>query len=131
MLKVAMVLTILAGIFGLPAALCSTACAGFGAAAGAHKDPNAAGGQVLMEGLMWLAVVASVGSIIVGALVPKIGKIPAGILTLLFAGLFLLLLIQLNPFGVPSALMLLIAAVMIFVAPRPEYTGIAKVEIAK
>jgi len=129
MLSVAMVLMILAGIFGLPAAVCSSACAGLGAAAGAHKDPNAAGGQAIMESLMWLAILASIGSIIVGACVRKMGKAPAGVSALLFAGLFLLLLVQLNPFGVPSALMLIVAAVMIFVAPRPDYTGISKVEI--
>ena len=131
MLNVAMVLMILAGVFGLPAAACSSACAGLGAAAGAHKDPGAAGGQAIMESLMWLAILASIGSIVIGAMVRKMGKVPAGITSLAFALIFVLLLIQANPLGLPSAFMLLIAAVMIFVAPRPEYTGITKVEITK
>lgn len=74
MLSRAMLLMILAGIFGLPAAACSGACAGIGHAAGAQNDANAAGGQSIMVTLMWLAVIASFGSIIMGSLIRRVGK---------------------------------------------------------
>ena len=121
MLNFAMVMMILAGILGLPATACSGACAGMGAATGVHNNPNAAGGQAIMEGLMWLAVIASIGSIIVGALIKKLGKVVSGIAALLFSGIFVLLLVQMNIFGILSSLMLLIAAVTIFVAPQDQF----------
>lgn len=134
MLNVAMVLMILAGICGLPAAACSTACAGLmaGVASDPHTKSGDAAGLVAFGGVfMGLAVIASIGSIVTGALVRKIGKIPAGITALVLALIFAALLLQANPLGIPSALMLVVAAIMIFVAPRPEYTGISKVEITK
>jgi hypothetical protein len=79
MLNAAMVLMILAGIFGLPAVACSTACAGLGQMAGAARNPNAAAGHAIMETLVWLAVIASIDSIIVGTLVRRLGKTVAGI----------------------------------------------------
>jgi len=131
MLNFAMVLMILAGIFGLPAAACSGACAGIGAAAGASNDPNAAGGQAIMETLMWLAVIASFGSIIVGALVKKFGKMVSGVSALLFCGIFGMLIIQMNVLGILSSLMLLIAAIMIFVAPPEQFRSVQKVEMTR
>lgn len=130
MLNAAMVLMILAGIFGLPAAACSTACAGIGQMAGAGQDPNAAGGQAIMETLKWLAIIASIGSIIVGALVRRLGKAVSGVASLLFALLFALLLIQANAVGLPSTLMLLVAAIMIFVAPEEQFRRVTRVEPA-
>jgi len=121
MLRAAMVIMILAGIFGLPAAACSTACAGIGAAAGAHNDPNAAGGQAIMETLMWLAVIASIGSIIVGALVRQFGKLVSGGAAVVFALLFIGLMLQANLLGLVPALMLIVAAIMIFVAPAEQF----------
>jgi hypothetical protein len=129
MLNFAMVLMILAGLFGLPAAACSSACAGIGAAAGAANDPSAAGGQAIMEGLMWLSILASIGSIIVGALIKKLGKMVSGIAALLFCGIFAILILQMNIFGILSSLMLLIAAVMIFVAPTEQFRNVTKVEM--
>lgn len=141
MLNFAMVLMILAGIFGLPAAACSTVCAGAcaGMATVAANDPNARdsdkGGAAALAAyggvFMALAAIASIGSIVIGALVRKIGKVPAAISALAFALLFVLQLLMANPLGIPSAIMLLVAAVMIFVAPQPEYTGVSKVEVAR
>lgn len=102
MLNAAMVLMILAGVFGLPAAACSTACAGIGQMAGAGQDPNAAGGQAIMEAFQWLSILASFGSIIVGALVKRCGKALAGGAALLFACIFIALILQLNMAGLPS-----------------------------
>jgi len=131
MLNFAMVMMILAGIFGLPAAACSGACAGIGAAAGASSDPNAAGGQAIMEGFMWLSLLAAFGSIIVGALIKKLGKMVSGIAALLFCGIFGVLILQMNIFGILSSLMLLIAAIMIFVAPAEQYRNVQKIEMNK
>lgn len=131
MLNGAMVLMILAGIFGLPAAACSTACAGIGAGLGASHDPNAAGGQAIMETLKTLSLIGSFGSMIVGALIKRLGKIVSGSSALLFAAIFLALLIQANFFGLFSAVMLLVAAVMIFVAPEQQFRDITRVEAAR
>lgn len=129
MLNAAMVLMILAGVVGLPAALCSATCAGFTSAAGMRSDPNAADAQTYLDVLMGLSLVASIGSIIVGALVRRLGKIPSGVAALVFASIFAFLLIQANALGLPSSLMLLLAAIMIFVAPADQFTGIKKVKI--
>lgn len=128
MLKAAMVLMILAGIFGLPAVACSTACAGIGQMAGAGQAPNAAGGQAIVETLKWLSIIASFGSIIVGALVRRLGKVISAGSALLFALLFGLLILQANLAGLPSSLMLLVAAIMIFVAPEAEFRNVTRVE---
>lgn len=60
---------IIAGIFGLSAVGCSTACAGLGVAAGAEQDPNAAACQAILGALAWMALLESICSIIVGAMV--------------------------------------------------------------
>lgn len=130
MLNGAMVLMILAGVLGLPAVACSTVCAGMGQMAGAARNPNAAGGQAIMETLMWLAGIASLGSIIVGALVRRLGKNVSGVAALIFAAIFGALVIQANLFGLLSALMLLVAAIMIFVAPEEQFRSVTRVEQA-
>ncbi|MBZ5621001.1 MAG: hypothetical protein LAQ69_20080 [Acidobacteriia bacterium] len=131
MLNGAMVLMILAGIFGLPAAACSSACAGLGHSLGAQNDPNAAAGQAIMETLKWLAILASFGSIIVGALVKRVGKTVGGVASLLFCGMFAALLIQANLMAILPALMLLVAAIMIWVAPEEQFRNIVRVEAAR
>jgi hypothetical protein len=126
MLNVAMVLMILAGIFGLPAAMCSGLCSGMGNMAGA--DVSAPEGQAIMDFLMYLAIGASLGSIIVGAMVKKLKKAISGIAALIFAVCFALLLIQANMLGLVSSLMLLVAAIMIFVAPAEQFSNVQKVK---
>ena len=128
MLNYAMVLMILAGIFGLPAVACSAACASLGSAAGAGQD--APEGQALMEGLRTLATIACLGSILVGALVKKLGKTVSGVSALLFGGIFASLIIQANVLGLVSSVMLLTAGVMIFVAPEQEFRSVTRVEDA-
>ena len=131
MLNGAMVLMILAGIFGLPAAACSGACAGMGHAMGAQNDPNAAGGQSIMDTLMWLAIIASIGSIIVGALIKRVGKAVGGVSALLFSGMFAALLLQANLIALVPAMMLLVAAIMILVAPAEQFRNVTRVEPAR
>ena len=96
-----------------------------------HSNPNAAAGQSIMYVLMVLSLVASIGSIMVGALVRRLGKIKSGVAALVFAGIFAGLLIQANVLGILSSLILVLAAIMIFVAPANQFTGIQKVKIEK
>lgn len=131
MLNAAMVLMILAGVLGLPAAMCSAACSGMGNMAGAGHDPNAAAGQRIVDILKWLSIIASIGSIIVGALVRRLGKKASGSAALAFAVIFGLLMIQANLFGIPSSIMLLVAAIMIFVAPEQQFRQVTRVENAR
>lgn len=126
MLNAAMVLMILAGIFGLPAAMCSGLCSGLGTATGANV--NAPEGQAIMDFLMYLAIAASLGSIIIGAMVKKLKKAVSGIAALIFAVCFALLLIQANMLGLLSSVMLLVAAIMIFVAPADQFSDVQKVK---
>ena len=84
-----------------------------------------------MEGFMWLSLLAAFGSIIVGALIKKLGKMVSGIAALLFCGIFGVLILQMNIFGILSSLMLLIAAIMIFVAPAEQYRNVQKIEMNK
>lgn len=127
MLNFAMVLMILAGLFGLPAVACSGACAGMGAAADASQRADMAGGQKIMESLMWLALIASIGSIIVGALVKRLGKTVSLVSALIFAGMFASLILQMNILGLMSAGMLVLAAIMIFVAPAQQFRNVQAV----
>ena len=126
MLNMAMVLMILAGIFGLPAVMCSGFCSGIGRMTGANMQ--APQGQAIMDFLMYLSIGASLGSIIVGAMVKKLKKSTSGIAALIFAACFALLLIQANMLGLVSSLMLLVAAVMIFVAPEDQFIDVQKVK---
>ena len=128
MLNAAMVLMILAGIFGLPAVMCSGFCSGLGKATGANV--NAPEGQAIMDFLMYLAIGASLGSIIVGAIVKKLKKATSGIAALIFAVCFALLLIQANMLGLLSSVMLLVAAIMIFVSPADQFSDVQKVKTA-
>lgn len=127
MLNAAMVLMILAGILGLPAIMCSGFCAGLGLMTGADK--GAPEGQAIMNFLFYMSVIASIGSIIMGALVKKNKKLTSGIACFVFAGIFVLLLIQGNIMGLVSSLMLIVAGVMIFVAPPEQFDNITKVKI--
>ncbi len=126
MLSFARVLVILAGIFGLPAVGCSAACSGLGYAAGAHQDPQAREGQAIMNFILYIAIAASIGSILVGAKAPRWGRTASGILSLVFAAIFCVPLIQLNFLGLGSALMLLVGAIMFFVAPVEQYRPAAR-----
>jgi len=126
MLNAAMVFMILAGVFGLPAAMCSGFCSEIGTMSGANV--NAPEGQAIMDFLMYLSIGASLGSIIIGAMVKKLKKVISGIAALIFSGCFALLLIQANVLGLLSSLMLLIAAIMIFVAPADQFDNIQTVK---
>lgn len=122
MLNAAMVLMILAGIFGLPAVMCSGFCSSMGMVSGANVD--APEGQAIMNFLMYLSIAASLGSIIVGAMVKKLKKRTSGVAALIFSGCFAILLLQANMLGLVSALMLLVAAIMIFVAPSDQFKNV-------
>jgi hypothetical protein len=127
MLNAAMVFMILGGILGLPAVLCSAACTGFtGAATKGMADAQA--GQTVMEVITALGWIACAGSIILGALVKQAGKIVSGVGALCFAIFFAILLVQGNPLGILSTLLLLVAAIMIFVAPENQFRGVVRVE---
>ncbi len=95
---------------------------------GAQNDPSAAGGQQIMETLMWLAIIASIGSIIIGALIKRVGKAVGGVSALLFCGMFSALLIQANLIAIVPAGMLLVAAIMILVAPAEQFRNVVRVE---
>lgn len=125
MLNFAIVIMIVAGLFGLPAAVCSGVCAGVTSAA--PVDPQYGTGASVVKGytqtFMWISVIASFGSIIAGALTKKLGKVVSGTCALIFSALFASLLLQMNAFGMLSSIMLLIAGVMIFVAPTDQFSG--------
>ena len=126
MLNAAMVLMILAGIFGLPAVMCSGLCSGMGKMTG--DDVCAPEGQAIMDFLMYRAIGSSLGSIIIGAMVKKLKKATSGIAALIFAVCFALLLVQANILGLLSSVMLLVAAIMIFVAPADQFSDVQKVK---
>lgn len=129
MLNAAMVLMILAGIFGLPAAMCSGVCSGIGVATGANlQNPD---GQAAMDFFMYLAMGASFGSIIMGAMVKMLKKAISGIFSLIFACSYVFLIVQGNMLGLASSVMLLIAAIMIFIAPAEQFRNVTKVQLAE
>ncbi|MBW1792045.1 MAG: hypothetical protein JRJ14_07255 [Deltaproteobacteria bacterium] len=127
MLNAAMVLMILAGLFGLPAVICSGACSGLGYMA--EADKSSPGGQAIVDFFLYLSLAASIGSIIVGALVKKLKKALSGILCFGFALCFAFLLFQGNFFGLVSSFLLVISGIMIFVAPAEQFTGVSKVKV--
>lgn len=129
MLNAAMVFMILAGLFGLPAVMCSSMCSGIGVATGA--DVGAPEGQAIMDFLMYLSIGASLGSIIIGAMVKKLKKVFSGITCLLFSLCFASLIMQGNMLGLVSSLMLLVAAIMIFVAPVDQFHNVTTVKVTK
>lgn len=127
MLNAAMVLMILAGIFGFPAVMCSAVCAGASAdLAEAAGEKNPAQGALNL--LAWGSIVASAGSIVVGVKVKRLRRATSVISCFLFAGLFALLLLQLNWLGLGSAILLVIAGVMIAVAPANQFRDVIRVE---
>ncbi len=129
MLNAAMVFMILAGLFGMPAVMCSSMCSGIGVATGA--DVGAPEGQAIMDFLMYLSIGASLGSIIIGAMVKKLKKAISSISCLLFSLCFAALLLQGNMLGMVSALMLVIAAIMIFVAPADQFHNVTAVKVTE
>ena len=125
MLNFAMVLMILAGIFGLPAVMCSGICSAMETSAIAETGRTDSG---IMQFFLYLAAGASLGSIIVGAMVKKLRKVVSGTAALIFALCFASLLFQLNVLGGLSSAMLVVAAIMIFVAPAEQFSNIQKVK---
>ncbi len=121
MLRAAMVFMILAGIFGLPAVMCSGCWSEIGRATGVDQIEKE--GQALVDFLYSLSIIASIGSIITGALVARLKKFISGLLCFIFAICFALLLIQGNFFGLLSSLLLIISGVMIFVAPSEQFSA--------
>ena len=124
MLNFARVLMILAGVFGLPAVACSGACS-----AVLHDTQASSGGKTFYDVLLLASLVASVGAIFVGAKAATFGKAKAGLSCLLFAAVYLSLLLQLNMLGLGSAFLLLLAAIMVFVSPDEQFRGVVKVEV--
>ncbi len=120
MLRAAMVFMILAGIFGLPAVMCSGCWSEMGKGMG--MDRTYREGQKLVEFLYYLSLFSSIGSIVIGALVTKFKKLVSGTACFIFAISFGLLLIQGNFLGLLSSLLLVIAGVMIFVAPSDQFS---------
>lgn len=120
MLRAAMVLMILAGFFGLPSVMCSGCWSEIGRATGVAQFDKE--GQALVDFLYYLSIIASIGSIITGALVARLKKLISGLLCFIFAICFALLLIQGNFFGLFSSILLIISGVMIFVAPSEQFS---------
>ena len=118
MLSAAMVFMILAGILGVPAVLCSAACGGLGRVTGANI--TAAQGQAIVDFLTYLALAASLGSIIIGALARKLKKAVSGSAAFIFCICFALQVVIGNTLGLVSSGMLLIASLMILVAPKGQ-----------
>ena len=127
MLSFARVLMILAGVFGLPALACSAFCSTVETAV--RLDQPQEDLPPLMTALFWVAFVASIGSIAVGAKAHRLGKTRSGLLCLLFAAVYTSLLLQANFLGLVSAGMLLVAAIMTFVAPDEQFRGVVKAEV--
>jgi hypothetical protein len=125
MLNAAMVMMILAGLFGLPAVLCSAVWAGIAASDGSGEPAP------LMSAMLTVSLVASVGSIVVGALVKRLGKVKSGVAAIVLALMFGSLVLGLNPLGWLSGTLLFIAAVMIFVAPQEQFRNTVRVELAQ
>jgi|LQYC01.1.fsa_nt_gi hypothetical protein len=121
MLRAAMVFMIVAGIFGLPAVMCSGCMSECGRGMGMDKLDHE--GQSLIDFLYMVSLIASFGSIIMGALVTKLKKITSGSACFIFAICFAFLLVQGNFFGLFSSILLVIAGVMIFVAPSEQFVS--------
>ncbi len=124
MLNAAMVLMILAGLFGLPAVLCSAAWLGVASTDGSGEPAP------LLEAMFTVSLIASLGSIIVGALVKRLGKFKSMVAAIVFGIMFGLLVLGMNPLGWLPGTLLFIAAVMIFVAPEEQFRNTVRVEVA-
>ena len=122
-----MVLMICGGIFALPAVMCSGMCSGIGSLAA----ESGAQGQGIWDVFLYLAIGSSLGSIIVGAMVKKLKKATSGIAAFIFAVCFTGLLLQGNMMGLVSAIMLVVAGIMIFVAPAEQFKNIQKVQVSE
>jgi hypothetical protein len=95
------------------------------------SGPNDAAAVSFFETLKWLVIIAALGSIIVGAIVKRVGKKIAGVSALLFACIFATQMFYFTPIAILPALMLLIAGVMIFVAPAEQFRNVVRVESAR
>jgi hypothetical protein len=124
MLNAAMAMMIVAGLFGLPAILCSAAWVGVSATDGSG-DPSP-----LMETMLSVSVIASIGSIVVGELVKRLGRLISGVAALIPGSMFGLLVLGLNPLGWLPGTLRFIAAVMIFVAREEQFRNTVRVEVA-
>ena len=124
MLSAARVLMILAGILGLPSVACSAVCSSVLNASQAEQ-----GGKDAYTILLYVSALASVGAVVVGATARRLGKVKSGVLCLVFACCYAGLVLQLNVLGVTSAVLLLIAAVMTFVASEQQFRDVMKVEV--
>ena len=119
MINAARVLAILAGCLGMPAVACSGCWSELGDAyARDTGDQSIASLYSLLE---TAALLASLGAIAVGSGLRRFGKTTSGAALLAFSGIFAFLVVQMNFFGLVSSLMLLVAAVMVFVAPAEEF----------
>jgi len=125
MLNAAMVLMILAGLFGLPAVLCSAAWLGVASSDGSGQPAP------LLSTMLTISMLASIGSIVVGSLVKRLGKIKSGVSAIVLAVMFGALVLGMNPLGWLSGTLLFIAAVMIFVAPQEQFRNTIRVELAQ
>ena len=124
MVRTAKVFMILAGLIGLPAAACSSTREEIENVS-ANDAPAS---QAITRSLKWLTMIASIGSLLVGSLARPLGRVPSGVAALLFAGTFLAMLIQGNALGLAPSILLLIAAVLIFVAPKQQFWGVTRIE---
>jgi hypothetical protein len=131
-LAAARVLMIMAGCLGLPAVLCGFLISGMVGYV-AQNDLNAASESdvVFMCVLVPLSLIASIGSIVVGALLERVGKVAGGIVALVFSIVFAGLLLQMNLCGIVPSLMLLLAAILVFVASSDKRTGAQRVEMVE
>jgi hypothetical protein len=125
MLNAAMVMMILAGLFGLPAVLCSAAWLGVASSDGSGEPAP------LLSAMLMISLVAAIGSIVVGALVKRLGKLKSGVAAIVLALMFSVLVLGMNPLGWLSGTLLFIAAVMIFVAPQEQFRNTVRVEISE
>lgn len=116
MLGVARVLMILSGICGLPSVACSGMCSNL--MADTQAPP---GGEMFYRLLFYASLLASVGAIFVGAKAKKLGKAKTAVSCLVFAGCYAGLVLQLNLFGLGSAGLLILAAIMTLVAEDKEF----------
>ena len=125
MLSVARVFMILAGFVGLPSVACSAMCSSMLQA----SQPPSGTGEGIYQFLFYASLIASIGSIIVGAKARKIGKTKTSLSCLVFAACFAGLILQMNPLGITSAGLLFLAAIMTFVASDGEFQNLASTSV--
>lgn len=109
-----MIIAIVAGFIGLPAAVCAGACAaGLSAAGNANEsDSNAAGGV-----FMFFGIIAAILAIVGGILINKPSKI-GPIIQAVALGLTCVTCITLNPMSFFVALLLLVSTILGFLSKK-------------